>query len=839
MHSREIERYCDLFEQRLKAGESLTAESFLKEHSLPIDVGLLDELRKLEHEYRPAAYAPTNLAPPPGPHSEPPPQPLLESVGSMIGGYKLLQKLGEGGMGVVYMAEQSLPVYRRAALKIIKPGMDSHEVIARFEAERQALAMMDHPNIARVVDAGTTPGGRPYFVMELVKGIPITRYCDERHLAPKERLELFIPVCHAVQHAHQKGIIHRDIKPSNILVAHHDDRPVPKIIDFGVAKAISQRLTEKTMFTQFGQIVGTIDYMSPEQAKFNQLDVDTRTDIYSLGVLLYELLTGETPFDKKRLHTVAFDEMVRIIQHEEPPRPSARLTGSVSLPGIAANRHTDPRRLSLLVRGDLDWIVMKALEKDRTRRYETANALALDVHRHLNSEPVSAGPPSATYRIRKFVRRNQRAIAIAGALLLGLIIAGGAVGWAIRDRAAREDRLTAKVSTILDEVSRLEQSQNWTDALTIARRAQALTTEGQVRDDVEKQVNALVQDLEFVQRLNAIREQRITFTGLSFDHAGAISAYLAEFRNFGVELESLPPVEAADRLSQSSSIILPITAAIDELCDTRHFLYGSPDSTCVLLAEITNRLDPEPVRSQLRATWSRIGTPETNSELRALAESVDVAEQSPATLLLLEHTLLQSDLRDEARLLTTRAQQQYSNDFWINYALGARLFGIGDYAGAARYFTAAVALRPSAPVVHLDLGVALLKCSRPEDAAECFRSAIRIDPKFFYAHLYLGQLLNSEGRFEQAEEALRIATNLQPTWAPAQFELGMVFMEQDKLDESETRFRTALELDSEFADAHFQLARLLEKQGKLDEAEDHYRSAAEINPELDLKRDEQ
>jgi len=289
-------------------------------------------------------------------------------IGTQVGPYKLLQQIGEGGMGVVYMAQQDKPVQRTVALKIIKPGMDSNQVIARFEAERQALAIMDHPNIAKVLDAGTTDSGHPYFVMELVKGISIIQYADEHRLTPRQRLELFIPVCQAVQHAHQKGIIHRDLKPTNILVADYDDKPVPKVIDFGVAKAIGQHLTERTMFTQLGQVVGTIEYMSPEQARLNQLDIDTRTDIYSLGVLLYELLTGETPFDRQRLRSAAFEEILRIIREEEPPKPSTRLSSSQSLPSIAANRQLEPKKLTTSVSGDLDWIVMRSLEKDRTRR---------------------------------------------------------------------------------------------------------------------------------------------------------------------------------------------------------------------------------------------------------------------------------------------------------------------------------------------------------------------------------------------------------------------------------------------------------------------------------------
>jgi WD40 repeat protein/serine/threonine protein kinase len=352
--------------------------------------------------------------------------PSAERVGAIIGRYKLLERIGEGGFGVVYMAEQQHPVRRKVALKVIKPGFDTRQVIARFEAERQALALMDHENIARVLDAGATDSGRPYFVMELVRGVPITEFCDHNELPPRERLELFIQVCRAVQHAHTKGIIHRDIKPTNVLVTLHDGEPVPKVIDFGVAKATGQQLTEKTLFTNFAQMVGTPLYMSPEQAEMTSVDVDTRSDVYSLGVLLYELLTGTTPLDKERLKRAAFDEVRRIIREDEPPRPSTRLSSmGEQARSISAQRKSDPKRLGQLVRGELDWIVMKALEKERARRYETPNALARDVERYLRDEAVEACPPSALYRFRKFARRRKGLLsAMAGTAILILASAG-------------------------------------------------------------------------------------------------------------------------------------------------------------------------------------------------------------------------------------------------------------------------------------------------------------------------------------------------------------------------------------------------------------------------------
>jgi serine/threonine protein kinase/tetratricopeptide (TPR) repeat protein len=357
-------------------------------------------------------------------------RPMKESPGGVIGPYKLLEQIGEGGFGVVFMAEQTQPVRRKVALKVLKPGMDTRQVVARFEAERQALALMDHPHIAHIFDGGKTASGRPFFVMELVRGIPITEFSDHNRLDVRERLGLFVDVCQAVQHAHHKGIIHRDLKASNVLVTLHDDRAVVKVIDFGIAKAIGQQLTDKTLFTNFAQIIGTPLYMSPEQAQMSGLDVDTRSDIYSLGVLLYELLTGTTPFDKEQLRTAGYDEMRRIIREEEPARPSTRLSTLGPAAGtVSMQRKTDPRQLSHLLRGELDWIVMKALEKDRNRRYESASAFAADVQRYLHDEPVQACPPTTGYRLRKLVRKYRKpltaAVGFAVLLLAGTVVSTG------------------------------------------------------------------------------------------------------------------------------------------------------------------------------------------------------------------------------------------------------------------------------------------------------------------------------------------------------------------------------------------------------------------------------
>ena len=587
-------------------------------------------------------------------------QPIVERPGTTIGPYKLLELIGEGGFGLVFMAEQQQPVRRKVAVKILKPGMDSQQVIARFEAERQALALMDHSNIARVLDAGETSSGRPHFVMELVKGVPITDYCDQNRLTTQERLALFTHVCHAVQHAHHKGIIHRDLKPSNVMVTLHDGAPVVKVIDFGVAKALGQQLTDKTLFTGFAQLVGTPMYMSPEQAQLSGLDIDTRSDIYSLGVLLYELLAGVTPFDKERMRTAGYDEMRRIIREEDPPGPSTRLStlGQTAVT-ISAERQCDPKRLCRLLRGELDWIVMKALEKDRNRRYETANELARDVDRYLKDEPVQACPPSAWYRFRKFLRRHKTVLAMTGLFLLFIVSLLTGAGWVVRDRSAREAALLGEANRAVSEARSLIADGRWPEALAVIERTEAvLATAGRKHAVVPSGLLELDKDLAMARRLEEIHSQpgrqepaREKLTGGSgawrlaehgsrmmteeiFSGEELAAAYARAFEDYGIDMAVLPVEEAAGRI-RGRSIRLELARALDFWSSMRRRSgnTGPPDwKELLAIAKLT---DPDPWRNGLRdALQSR--DRKALEALRGIPQRV--TSLSPATLHLLGYS---------------------------------------------------------------------------------------------------------------------------------------------------------------------------------------------------------
>jgi serine/threonine protein kinase len=497
-----------------------------------------------------------------------------EKLSSKIGPYKLLQKIGEGGCGVVYMAEQEKAVRRRGALKVIKLGMDTKSVIARFEAERQALALMDHPNIARVLDAGATETGRPYFVMELVYGVKITDYCDQNRLGTEQRLELLIQICHAIQHAHQKGIIHRDIKPSNILVTMHDGIPVPKVIDFGIAKATEERLTDKTLFTAYAQFIGTPAYMSPEQVELSGLDVDTRSDIYSLGVLLYELLTGRTPFDAKELLKSGVDEMRRTLREREPDSPSARLhtLGGEELTKTAIQRHVEPPRLLSQLKGDLDWIVMKALEKDRTRRYETANGLAMDIQRHLNNEPVVARPPSRWYRLQKLARRNRIVFVSGAAVATALLVGTTTSTWLfLQEREARRRAVAAeREQTLLRQ-----------EAETARANESELRRESEMREKITQTALLLTQESyeEADKLLGEIALQKPTMEGAAVLRTlGDWHAVNGHWRQAAERFATLLNVDRLDSWDLVTLDYLELGPALIELGDLKGYERFRQDS---------------------------------------------------------------------------------------------------------------------------------------------------------------------------------------------------------------------------------------------------------------------
>jgi serine/threonine protein kinase/Tfp pilus assembly protein PilF len=760
-------------------------------------------------------------------------EPLREQPGTVIGPYKLLEQIGEGGFGVVFLAEQQESIRRKVALKVLKPGMDTRQVVARFEAERQALALMDHPHIAKVFDGGTTPSGRPYFVMELVRGVPITDFCDQNRLAPRARLELFLDVCQAVQHAHQKGIIHRDLKPSNVLVSRHDTTPIVKVIDFGVAKALGQELTDKTLFTGIAQMVGTPLYMSPEQAGMSDLDVDTRSDIYSLGVLLYELLTGTTPFEKDRFKQAGYDELRRIIREEEPPRPSTRLsTAGPAATSISANRGTELARLTRLLRGELDWIVMKALEKDRNRRYDTANGFALDVQRYLADEPVLAGPPSARYRFRKFARRNRRRLAV-GAIVGILLLGAGALAWHTNQQAAerraeaarqegeergRRSRNAEAVAILLDQCEEALRGDRADRAAIALGAAERRAADGGAEELASRQAHCQA-DLKLLRELNDMDRFRWTWAGRAFPHPWDVAArWRAALAKYGLTPDAGRAEELAAKVN-GSLVRERVLIALDG------WLVRDPSAEVRAgLGAILRSADPDSYRNAVRdAVAARLGRP-----MLALADQPEALAQPPwfaATLGRLD--VLPADRR---RVVLESALRTKPGDLHLLMALGGSYRstqpeGAGE---RVRWYQAAVAVHPENLAARTNLGLALMYQGNLDAAIACFREIIRLDPKFALAHNNVGWILQLQGKTDEAIAAYRDAIRADRELALAHGNLGAVLMNKRHLDAAKEALREAERLDPNDAMSRENLGSILLEQMKWTEAEETLKNCLAI-----------
>jgi serine/threonine protein kinase len=765
---------------------------------------------------------PTTVATPePKPSTEAAPE-LIE-ISTVVGGrYKLLEQIGEGGFGIVYLAQQSEPVRRRVALKIVKPGMDTREVVARFEAERQALALMDHPNIAHVYDGGATESGRPYFVMELVKGVPLTKYCDSVKMGTLQRVELFLDVLSAVQHAHQKGIIHRDLKPSNILVSPHDSRPVVKVIDFGIAKALSLELTDKTLFTATGRMVGTPEYMSPEQTELNALDVDTRSDIYSLGVVLYELLTGNTPIDTKRARQAGYDEIQRIIREEEPPRPSTRIsTLGDKLVTVAQHRGTEPVKLGKQVRGDLDWIVMKALEKERVRRYDTADMFAADLRRHLANEPVSTGPPSQIYRLRKFVRRRKGVIA-ASALILLVLLAGIAASlWqaVAATRARDEARTEAAISTAVNEFLRY-------DLLGSASPSREPDRDLKVRAVLDRASGGIQKRFQH----QPLVEAAIRFTMASSYESLGESQKALEHARRSVELRQreLGPHHAETLRSR--------TFAGMAMRSLNQFADAEKEFREVMALQ-SRHLGPEHpdvmvTRHSLAIVLGGLGRfTEAEKELREIIPVKERVLGATHQDTLSSRNSLAMTLRDLGKLAEAEAEQRATLDLAIRHL------------GSSNLLT----LR-----CQNNLGIILRQRGKMPEADEDHKVAVEQRQKLLgsehpdtlssrvnrgHGLIEQSKLAEAEAEFrELCKDCERVLGAGHPATLRAHNGLGMTLSEQAKYSEAEPEFRKSLK-DGErtlgmdhpdMLNTRNNLALVLDRQGKTSEAESEHRKILEI-----------
>jgi len=761
-----------------------------------------------------------------------------EQAGTEIGRYKLLEQVGEGGMGTIWLADQREPVKRRVALKIIKLGMDTKQVIARFEAERQALALMDDPHIAKVFDAGTTETGRPYFVMEYIKGVPILQYCDRERVDTKARLELFIQVCQAIQHAHQKGVIHRDIKPSNVLVALQDGVPVPKVIDFGIAKATHSELTAKTLFTEHGQLLGTPAYMSPEQADVSGLDIDTRSDVYSLGVLLYEMLTGTTPFDVEDLRSKGFGEMMRVIREDEPHTPSTRISSLGDTASRTAQlRRVDAKKLGTLLRGDVDWIVMKCLEKDRTRRYDTANGLAADIRRHLDDEPVTAGAPSATYRLRKFVRRNRAQVIAASLVLAALLAAIVGTSWGLVESSRARS---------LDLQRRLEDERRSTaDSARLGRNAEAVTAflsqcedalragdaakaslamdaarkrsaEGGAEKDAAR-LARLSADLTLLTELDAIDQFRWTWVGIAFGNPAVAASRTREaLRRFGAGGDGVSP-EAAAQVVGASAIRGQVVSALDRL------LRGD-DAEAV--RAVLRRVDVDPYRDAVRD----VVLTRNAAKMAELAADPRALEQPPGFAIFLGDSPAISDERRERILEAAVLRRPSSVGLLMTLSRSVPDPEKDTADRRLRWLQAAVAADPGNKAAFINMGMALGDKGRPEESMDCYRKAIELDPGFAIAHNNIGAVLNRQGKADEAIGWFRKALEVDPNCPLAHSNLGATLRGKGEDDEAIACFRKAIEIDPKDAEPHGQLADIYRAMGRDDEAMAGYRKAIELDP---------